>query len=155
MGGDLNDIQESSEKSGGRQRSDRSFQDFLRIMKMVDVSYIRRDYTWANSREGDDFVEERLDRFLVSTELHYHFPNAVVRYIRKQASDHCMLIMDIQPTRQHTTPRLFFDKRYLEVPGFKDEVARAWNSPQQGTLMFQDCSRIKNYRIALLKFKSK
>lgn len=69
-------------------------------------------------------MAERLDHFFVSPEWQYHFPNTVVHHISKKALDHCMSIMDTQPTKQLSPPRFFFDKRFLELPGFEEEVEK-------------------------------
>lgn len=120
---------------------------------MVEIRYIRRDWTWTNNKEGEGFVEERLDRFFASLEWIYQFPNAVVHHIQKQASDHCLLILDDKPQAQHITRRFYFDKRFLDIPDVEKEIDNAWNTPQQGTLMFRVYERIKSCRISLLKQK--
>lgn len=68
MGGDLNDIKNRFEKSGGNQKSKRSFQQFrecIQGIQMAEIRFIDRQWTWANNRMGEDFVEERLDDSLL------------------------------------------------------------------------------------------
>lgn len=69
MGGNFNDILEEVDKSGDRSRSEFSFQVFRAFvddMEMIDLGFKGRRWTWGNNREGEGFVEERLDRFFGS-----------------------------------------------------------------------------------------
>lgn len=121
---------------------------------MEEVRYIGRDWTWANNRVGERFVEERLDRFFASPEWHYLFPKAVVHHVLKQSSNHCLLILEDNPVGHRAKSRFQFDKRLLDDPEFEEVVENAWNDHQQGTPMYQLCGRIRSSGIALLKLKS-
>lgn len=70
-------------------------------MNMVEVRFRGKEWTWANNRAGEDFVEERLDRFFASPDWNLQFPKAVVHFIQKQASDHCLLILETKVCSQH------------------------------------------------------
>lgn len=64
--GDFNDIKNKDEKKRDRVRQDNSFQDFIGFisdMGMGDIKFRGEAYTWANNREGEGFIQERLDRF--------------------------------------------------------------------------------------------
>lgn len=67
--GGFNEIKRRGKKCEGRVRSEGSFeffQNFIRTMSMAEIRYIGRDWTWANNKVGEGFVEERLDRFFAS-----------------------------------------------------------------------------------------
>lgn len=154
MGGDLNDIHTNSEKKGGRPRAESSFhmyRHFVSQLNMADLQFSGRKWTWSNNREGDDFVEERLDRFFASPDWLYHHPKARVQHISKFASDHCFLVLDDQAPSHHQARRFFFDKRMLELPDFEKTVVQGWMSATEGTQMFQVCEKIKSCRLELLK----
>lgn len=68
--------------------------------------------------EGEGFVKERLDMFFASPEWTYQNPKAVVNHVQKQTSDHCLLRLEVRPSRLHTVKRFYFDRRFLEVPNF-------------------------------------
>lgn len=72
----------------------------------------------------------------------------------KQTSDHCLLVLDNDPSSSRIKKRFYFAKRLLDIPEFESVMEKAWNSNQQGTPMFQVCGRIRNCRIELLKLKS-
>lgn len=42
------------------------FKDFISDKNVVEVKYLENKWTLANNREGEGFVEERLDRFFDS-----------------------------------------------------------------------------------------
>lgn len=151
--GDLNDIKEPGEKRGGLPRSDtgyRHFREFIKDMiNMGEIKFLGRLWTWANNREGEGFVEERLDRFFASPEWHYNHPQAVVHHVPKQASDHCLLVLEDKLSGLKVGRRFQFDMRLLDLPDFEYVVSNAWNRHQEGTPMYQVCERIKMCRVAL------
>lgn len=64
-GGDFNDIKGHDEKRGGRRRPEssfRSFRSFITSMEMEEIKAEGSEFTWANNRDGEEFVEEKLDR---------------------------------------------------------------------------------------------
>lgn len=66
-------------------------------MEMDEVNSVGGMYTWANNREGEGFVEEKLDKlFGASTWLLKH-PRAKLIHEEKQTSDHKLLILDSDP----------------------------------------------------------
>lgn len=65
MGGDFNDIKSEDEKRGGRERQESSFQAFRTFLDKLEIG---DTYTWANNREGEGFMQERLDSFYGSIE---------------------------------------------------------------------------------------
>ncbi|KAL3534370.1 hypothetical protein ACH5RR_002831 [Cinchona calisaya] len=68
--GDFNDILCAEEKKGGRVRSVGYywlFKDFVAINGLSDVGYSGYTFTWSGSCVGEGFVDERLDRVLITT----------------------------------------------------------------------------------------
>lgn len=122
-------------------------------MAAVETKYRDRDWTWANNWDGESFVEERLDRFLISPEWIQHYPNTVVQHILKQTSDHSLLLLENKPQGQQMSRRFYFDKQFLDLPDVESVIQNAWNSSCLGSPMFQTCSRIKQYRLTLLRIK--
>lgn len=78
---------------------------------MVEIRYSGREWTWANNRIGEGFVEERFDRFFASPDWIYNYSNAVGQHVQKQASDHCLLRLEMQPSSQMIKKRFYFDQR--------------------------------------------
>lgn len=156
LGGDLNDIKDNSEKKGGRLRSEASFtnfRDFIRALGAAEIQYKGPNWTWANNRENEGFVEERLDRFLASPDWILQYHQATVTHVYMQSSDHTLLILEDKPHFHSPPRRFYFDKRFLDLPEAESVIDSAWNTSCQGTPMFQTCERIKLSRIGLLKLK--
>lgn len=151
------EIKEKIEKRGGRLRSKasfRMFKDFIKGMRMAEIKYIGKGWTWANNREGEGFVEEKIDRFFwPSPEWTLQYPNAKVHHIQKQTSDHSLLLLEDKPHDVPIVKRFYFDRKMLEVSDFAKTVTEAWTSHQEGFLMFQVSEKIKNYRMILLKLR--
>lgn len=152
----MNEMRENWEKKRGIGRSVgsfRRFNDFIHTMNMEEVRFVGREWTWANNRVGEGFVEKHLDRFFAYPSWHYQFPNAIVNHIQKQVSDNSLLILETKPNCQSNSKWFYFDKRFIELSGFDQTVLDAWNQPQFGNPMFQVCEWIKQCRISLLKLK--
>lgn len=98
LGGDLNDIREHAEKRGGRRRPDSSFRNFGSFIHHTEeIRSVGSAYTWANNREGEGFVEEKLDRFFGAASWVVQHPRSKVILVEKQTSDHCLLVLDTEP----------------------------------------------------------
>lgn len=66
-GGDFNDILAHEDKQVGIRRAEHSFfpfRNFIYEMGMGEIAFRARRWTWANNRQGEGFIEERLDWFL-------------------------------------------------------------------------------------------
>lgn len=122
-------------------------------MKMTELNYKDRMWTWANNREQEGFVEERLDRFFVSLDWIMAYPQAVVTYVHKQSSDHSLLFLDSTPREVKSKKRFYMDNRSLEKEVIVMEIERAWNKPQQGHPKYEVSARVKECKVALLKMK--
>ena len=56
-------------KEGGSDKSQTSidkFVNFINRARMLDLSPACSGFTWSNRRYGEDFIRERLDRFLAT-----------------------------------------------------------------------------------------
>ncbi|XP_027067676.1 uncharacterized protein [Coffea arabica] len=89
--GEFNDIVSNEEKWGGRNRDDRSFQDFRNLVddnQLLDIGFEGKPWTWCNNWYGDGEVKERLDRGLCTLEWSQCFSEANCKHIESHASDH-------------------------------------------------------------------
>lgn len=50
-------------------------------MEMGDIKFKGDAFTWANNREGEEYINERFDRFFGSAEWMMHFDKAEVKHI--------------------------------------------------------------------------
>lgn len=108
--GDFNDNRCSEEKKRGKMRQESSFRDFREFivgMGMGEKKFQGDTFTWANNREGEGFIQERLDRMFGSADWMVQQNLAVVRHILRQASDHSMLLLDTHPLRQKNKGQIY------------------------------------------------
>ncbi|CAA0834064.1 Unknown protein, partial [Striga hermonthica] len=137
IGGDWNALCGDTEKRGGRVGSQSNFEEFnnfIARMGMLEVRMEGYPYTWCNNRQGEDFIEEKLDRTYF-----------------KCASDLSMLLLDTGTTQSLFFKRFYFDKRWLSKPGCQEEVEEAWVGSVEGSLMYVLKEKIKKTRMALTK----
>ncbi|CAA0818673.1 Unknown protein, partial [Striga hermonthica] len=151
--GDWNDICNPVEKRGGLPRTPTSclgFNSFISDLGMIELKWVGYNYTWANNREHEGFVEEKLDRAFCSIDWLTEHPNATVENILRSSSDHSMLLINTNATPQQMKSRFSFDKRWISKEGVNDVIAKAWNQPCEGTPMYRVKEKIKATRIALI-----
>lgn len=63
---------------------------------MEDVTFRGRRWTWANNRQGEGFIKERLDLFFVSADWLIDCDHVEVQHILTQALYHSILLLDSQ-----------------------------------------------------------
>jgi hypothetical protein len=68
-------------------------------------------YTWSNNQENPTL--EKLDRILVSKEWEDIFPNALVRNLPREVSDHNPLILSSGPCQNLKRLQFRFDLNWL------------------------------------------
>lgn len=148
MGGDF------EEKRRGKTRlvsSFNMFNSFIHDMDMAEISSVRYVYTWVNNQEGEEFVEEKLDRFFGAFRWLSKYPRSQVINVEKQTSDHSLLVLTTEPAVPKHKKRFCFDQRWLQWRDSNEVVEKIWNKGQEGSRVYHVCSRIKNCRIELLK----
>ncbi|CAI9098987.1 OLC1v1035730C1 [Oldenlandia corymbosa var. corymbosa] len=127
-------------------------QDFIFRMGMDELQFEGREWTWAKNRRGEGYIEERLDRVFGSAGWLLEYPLARVIHVKRHASDHCLLFMDLSPVVQKRKVRFCFDRRWLNKEGIKEAVEKAWNSYCEGSPMHKVAAKIKLCRMELLKW---
>ncbi|KAG8482208.1 hypothetical protein CXB51_026860 [Gossypium anomalum] len=134
IGGDFNAILDNAEKEGGRRKPTALIDDFRPVvddLSLVDLKTDNGWFTWANNREGDAFVKERLDRFFISDNNLECFPFMATKVIRQSASDHDAILLDTEgrkPKEHITDSRLKFryDVCWAKDTEAKNIIKKAW-----------------------------
>lgn len=132
MMGDFNEVLMSSKKFGGRPvniRRAMKFQDCLDLCGMMDMGYSGARNTWSNLREVTELIQERLDRSFCS--WRQMFPEASVKHMTRINSDHCPLLVELNPSNSLNFPRPFrFQLGWLAHPDFTNVVRKAWTNAE-------------------------
>ncbi|CAA0818874.1 Unknown protein, partial [Striga hermonthica] len=156
IGGDWNAIRAPEDKCGGRPKTVRDcagFNEFVAKMEMQEIHCKGHQFTWANNREHEGFIEEKIDRIFCSFDWLALKSEAEVQSVFRSASDHRLLVLvDSVHQEAKRKRRFFFDKRWLKREGIKEVVTEAWEVRKEGTPMFKVSEKIKEARVALLKW---
>ncbi|GER51132.1 UDP-XYL synthase 6, partial [Striga asiatica] len=148
-GGDWNEVLEVDEKRGGRQKSERDLRGFR--IGMQDINMTGHRFTWGNNREGEGFIEERIDRFFTSYGWHANHSRASVVNIFRSSSDHHLLLLNNQPDQSSQKKRRFvFD---MSGRGDRDS-SESFGNPKEWNTNVLVTERIKETKVALLKWSS-
>ncbi|XP_071932920.1 uncharacterized protein [Coffea arabica] len=154
--GDMNDIVSNEKKWGGRKRADISFEnfrDFINTNELVDIGYEGKPWTWSNRWDNEGEIRERLDRVLGSGSWCNSFRNARCRHLETKASDHSMLLVDTKPAMgKRWKKRFMFDRNWFQHKEVGNIVKLAWNTSCIRSRFFKFQFKIKQCRVALLRW---
>lgn len=153
--GDFNDIVANSEKWGGRDREEwefRTFRDFIASNDLIDLGFEGNPWTWRNNWNSKGEIKERLDRILTSYSWRIQRGKAKCTHVEKEASDHCILLLDTVPSKKKVKSRFCFDRRWLQHQEVEQIVRMAWGKQQSGSKLYQVSKKIKECRKALLQW---
>lgn len=108
--GDFNETVNDSEKYGEFRKPMRQmvdFQDTLETCRLHDLGYSGAKFTWSNGREGNHFIQERLDRALGNDEWRDMFPESQVEVLAARSSDHAPLLVVCRNRVDHDRRNLY------------------------------------------------
>ena len=156
--GDYNEILHSKEKNGRHPRPLPpmvAFQNLLLACELIDLGYSGYMYTWRNGREGEAFVEERLDRACASQEWSELYPAAKVRHLTASYSDHDPIVIDTKPMNHQQVCRKQklhrFEEKSVAHPKCEKVIRDSWIHTQPlGSPMYCLFEKIKSCRARLV-----
>ncbi|WCJ35671.1 DNAse I-like superfamily protein [Euphorbia peplus] len=130
--GDFNCIKVAEEKQGGSARIfDRcaSFANWINSLNLVDLGFVGPNFTWYRGATPRTRVACRLDRALSNVAWRTTFPEAIVRHLPRNNSDHVPILVDFKgviPSKPNSPFR--FLAAWLGHGDFKSIVEDNWNS---------------------------
>lgn len=98
----------------------------MATLELQDLHLHGRCFTWSNERENPTLV--RLDRVLVSLDWENMFPNAHLRGLGSDASDHCALLLQTN-LGQMSKARFHFELFWPNFDDYSDTISQAWSRP--------------------------
>ncbi|XP_060972631.1 uncharacterized protein LOC133038482 [Cannabis sativa] len=128
--GDWNNLGSQTEKRGGRKYPDRLIEGFLEAMadcNLIDLPLVGYPFTWEKGRNSANWIEERLDKALVSHEWISTFPQATLHNLEISTSDHCpilLILKGVSPAYSFVSFR--FENAWLREPLCKQLVEGCW-----------------------------
>ncbi|KAH9670971.1 reverse transcriptase domain-containing protein [Citrus sinensis] len=111
--------------------------DLLRLLAgssnlpwLIDLGVTGYQFTWERARGTDKWVEERLDRALVSESWLHRFNEAKVFSLESTCSDHLPILLELQPTGPVSRNKRFrFENVWLREIDCCEVVRNNWLSP--------------------------
>lgn len=156
--GGFNEIDALEDKQGGNRRGENSFsffRSFIRDIEMEEIRFKGRRWTWANNRQGEGFIEERLDMFFGSESWLLDFDKSMVQHILTQSSDHSMVLLDTEPQHVKGKSRFIYDSRWSKVQNCVHVIQEGWRVEVQGSRMFKFYTKLKHCKEKLLVWRKK
>ena len=131
MAGDFNEPLSESDKFGGKGVSVNrtlQFKECLDACNMIDLGFLGPRFTWTNRRDIQALIQERIDRFFVNPQWCLMYPEARVAHLTRCHSDHCPVLLELQPRNQENRRKLFkFQTCWLSNSNFPSVVTQAWS----------------------------
>ncbi|XP_030945010.1 uncharacterized protein LOC115969488 [Quercus lobata] len=130
IAGDFNEPLVNDDKFGSKAVSVNSsllFKECLDKCNMIDIGFAGPRYTWTNRREIQVLIQQRIDKSFVNPQWCLLYPNAKVTHLPRYHSDHCPVLLEMQPGVSRGKKRSFrFQTCWLLDPTFPDIVSQAW-----------------------------
>ena len=127
--GDFNEVLSVEEKYGGNlicQRRVSAIKECMDECRMMDLGFTSPIYTWTNKRELDNLIQCRLDRCWVNSGWKNFYSEANVTHLARINSDHCLLLLNLNPFLGSNTDRPFrFQSIWLSHSDFPTVVRDA------------------------------
>lgn len=128
---DFNELLSSEEKFGGRPMSlyrANLFKECLDSCNMADLGFQGPRFTWTNKQDITTLIQGRLDRFFANPDWCVMYPEAQITHLTRCSSDHCLVLLELQPQSNFRLPRPFrFQSFWLLDQTFPTVVRNAWS----------------------------
>lgn len=148
--GDFNEITDNSEKAGGRERPEstfNAFRSFLSSCDLFDLKHTGDFLSWRGQRHSH-LVHCRLDRTLVNSSWSDLFPNGRAHYLPFEASDHRPLLTTFDSKQKKKAGIFRYDRRLRNNEEIRVLVEAAW----QANSNLPVANRISSCRKAIVKW---
>ena len=128
--GDFNEVLSAEEKYEGNpicQRRVRAIKECMDECRMMDLGFIGPIYTWTNKRELDNLIQCRLGSCWANSDWKNFYPEANVTHLARINSDHCPLLLNLNPFLGSNNDRPFrFQSIWPSHSEFPAVVRDAW-----------------------------
>jgi hypothetical protein len=150
FGGDFNLVNNLKEKSNGlvNQKWVDLFKDWTNCHGLVELKNSSRSFTWTSQEQP---IMAAIDKFLCNNTFEQQYPLAFVTAKSRAGSYHVPLVINLR-IDEPKKPNVFrFEKWWLNHLGFKEFVAKVWNT----ACIFTEPIEIWQFKIRLLRKKLK
>ncbi|CAM8951541.1 unnamed protein product [Rhodiola kirilowii] len=130
--GDFNEILYSNEAREGRQRFQwqmRNFREAVEDCGLSDLGFTSFLFTFSNHRLGEAEYLARLDRVFAYADWKRVHPRASVSHVQLHASDHQLIVLDIDPRSGGRRARLFrYEAMWFDHPDYAKMMEDFWGN---------------------------
>lgn len=149
MMGDFNTSLQDIDKYGGihAQPDNRSnLMNFININALIDMDLNGASYTWSNQRDGEDLIQVRLDRSLVTNDwiLSHRCSLSIINRI---GSDHYPISFVADNFKNNQSFPFWFEKMWISHPNHEKSITNWWNIDVNGTTMYKVAKKLKNIKV--------
>lgn len=128
--GDFNLIYKEQDKNNGRlnRRLMLRFRRAINHLEINEIDLVGRKYTWSNQQETPTLT--RIDRMFCTPAWEERYAVPILQPLSSSASDHCPILLSPLVT-PYLQPKFRFESFWVNMSGFHELVAEAWNQPLQ------------------------
>ncbi|KAL5738345.1 hypothetical protein ACOSP7_031106 [Xanthoceras sorbifolium] len=161
--GDFNEILHLGEKDGGVERPRylmTNFRNTLNDCMLQDLGFAAPRFTWCTGRKNQDFVQERLDRFVSSLDWQQLFPFLVVSHLDSWGSNHRPILVDFRGSGNNCVDeskgggRFHFKEIWTDYPECGEIVSSSWSGGRVSGSLADVASKISVCAESLFRWKS-
>lgn len=98
---------------------------------------------------GEGFIQERRDRFFGSLEYLIFLYAIVVTHVRRQTSNHALIVLDLNPQQSRSKTRFIFHSRWRQIQECEEIIKQVWETPFQGLNMYRMQQKLKGAYMSL------
>lgn len=149
LGGDFNEILDSTEKMGGldRMESDmREIREAIDVCEVFDPGVTGPKYTWCNNHVNHGVIWEKLDRFLINPNMKSRCSVFRVHHLARVASDHRLLLVEwkeepLDPRKETLRRPKRFEESWTKYDVCREIVEQVWQGNNTRTFIekLKDC----------------
>ncbi|XP_072078107.1 uncharacterized protein [Arachis hypogaea] len=126
---------------------------FIDDNSQIDIGMVGRPFTWSNRRSSDEWIQERLDRFLVGVDWQQLYPNATVLRLSESGSNHSPLLLDSNPRTERSKRQFKFQERWCSNDEIRQIVREVWHEQIDGSAMYILAQKIKRCRHKIVRWQ--
>lgn len=129
------------------------FEDSVSSNSLMDVNLRRARFTWSNRRKGNQLIQVRLDRFVISPEGLPIFGDYTLSALPKVGSNHSPLVLKFSEEKRIFNSPFRFESMWLDHPTIQDCISKGWSTDFPGTLMAQVAKKFIHLKVILKEWK--
>ncbi|XP_059068214.1 uncharacterized protein LOC131858781 [Cryptomeria japonica] len=117
----------------------------INSLSLLALDLIRAKFTWSNGHSGEDLIQVKLVRGLISPDwLRLAF--CKLNALACVGSDHFPIFLSVSPLFGRKAYRFRFEKMWLMAPKIQDKILESWSINNQGTTMFRIVNKLSNVK---------